>query len=125
MSLIDNIRAAQIAAGEDLVIQHLQDMGLVSMAPKEPSNPWKEAVVEACVTACIDWDEHDPVGTVRELIAMEVQTALDPSVSAEPAGIRKQAIEEVLQVVEHINDNCRGAPAEQAEIVEAIRELLK
>ncbi len=50
-------------------------------APKP--NPWKEAVIDACVINCIDWDESDPRGTLAKLIAWEMQLTLDPQVSEE------------------------------------------
>ena len=46
-----------------------------------PEDSWKEAVIEACVIACIGWDENDPEGTLRRLLQWESQIALDPAVS--------------------------------------------
>lgn len=51
-------------------------------AQAEPPNPWKEAVIDACVIACIDWDEKDPRKTLHQLICWENQIALDPKVSS-------------------------------------------
>lgn len=51
--------------------------------PLMDANPWKDAVIEACIVNCIDWDEQDPVKTLAQLIAWEVKIALDPAVSAD------------------------------------------
>jgi hypothetical protein len=44
-------------------------------------NPWKDAVIEACIASCVDFDENDAQKTLNKLIAWEVQVALDPRVS--------------------------------------------
>ena len=44
---------------------------------------WKEAVIEACVVACIGWDENDPRKSLKNLLDWEVSIALDPRVSAQ------------------------------------------
>jgi len=53
------------------------------------SNPWKDAVAEALANSHIYNEAHDsdPRKAVRDLIACEVDTALDPAVSARAAAL--------------------------------------
>lgn len=59
-------------------------------------NPWKEAVIDACVIDCINWHEDDPARTIKELIEWNVRQALDPKVSKEARELvergRKEAV---------------------------------
>jgi hypothetical protein len=47
------------------------------------ANPWKEAIIEACVVNHLDWDDNDPRKTLAALIAWECKCALDPDISEE------------------------------------------
>lgn len=47
------------------------------------SDIWKEAVIEACIVHCIDWDEADPVKTLNNLLRWNAEMALDPAISYE------------------------------------------
>jgi uncharacterized OB-fold protein len=51
------------------------------MSDADP-NPWRAAVIEACVVGWVDFDENDPVGTLANLIRDEVAMALDPAISS-------------------------------------------
>jgi hypothetical protein len=42
---------------------------------------WRAAVSHQCSVTCCDFDEDDPVATVRELLKVHAQQALDPQVS--------------------------------------------
>ena len=58
---------------------------------------WKEAVLEACVVACIGFDENDPRKTLANLLNWEASIALDPAVSSDARALiergRKEAHE--------------------------------
>ena len=45
------------------------------------ANPWKEAIIQACIVNFLEWDENDPSGTLSKLIGWENTVALDPKVS--------------------------------------------
>lgn len=46
-------------------------------------NEWKDALIDACVTCCIVYDENDPRETILNLIEWHCDAALDPCVSEE------------------------------------------
>jgi hypothetical protein len=48
-------------------------------------NDWKDAIIEACIVSCLDWDEDDPEGTLTNLINWECEMALDPRISEQAA----------------------------------------
>jgi hypothetical protein len=50
---------------------------------KKKQNPWKEAVIDACIVRHLSWDDKNPRKTLSHLLAYEVQLALDPRVSQE------------------------------------------
>lgn len=45
---------------------------------------WKEAVIQACITANLEWDEN-PRATVEKLIQWHCDMALDPAISERAA----------------------------------------
>ena len=53
------------------------------------NNPWKVALTDACVVNHLGWDENDPKKTLANLVAWEIEIALDPAVSS-----RAQALQD-------------------------------
>jgi hypothetical protein len=47
------------------------------------ANPWREAVIDACVINHLPWDDADPTQTLMKLVDWEIKTALDPAVSGD------------------------------------------
>lgn len=52
-------------------------------AKSDRRDTWKEAIIQRCIVNFIEWDESDPVKSLRALIASEVRIALDPAVSSD------------------------------------------
>jgi hypothetical protein len=63
----------------------------------EDAQAWKDAVIEACIASCIDWDENDPMKTLHNLICWEVKIALDPAVSNEAAALIQRGRDEAKE----------------------------
>lgn len=60
--------------------------GVEALAAMRIPNPWKEAVIDACVIDCIGWDEDDPRATIRNLIDYELRMYIDPRIGTVPEG---------------------------------------
>lgn len=60
-------------------------------AMKAPRNPWREVLHEALIVNCIYHEKHesDPLQALHDLIAFEIQIALDPAVSAEARALQE------------------------------------
>ena len=61
---------------------------------------WRNAVTEACVVACIGWDESDPRTSLANLLAWEVQVALDPLVSGAARKLVARGREQAAKICE-------------------------
>lgn len=74
-----------------------------------PVNPWKRAIINACVLAHINWDEEDPAKTLHQLLVWESQVALDPKVSSDAQALinrgRQEMLREVMETLTEHRDN--------------------
>jgi hypothetical protein len=62
----------------------------------QSTDPWRNAVYDACTVAHIGWDSGDPRKTIEALISWHVAMALDPAVSGAPIVARVRELEEEL-----------------------------
>ena len=53
-------------------------------------NEWEGAVKEACVISCIGWDDDNPIKSLADLIAIEIDMALDPAISERAVALKFQ-----------------------------------
>jgi hypothetical protein len=58
---------------------------------KQTGDAWKEAIIQACIVNCIDWDESSAEKSLAALLKYEVETALDPRVSERAAKLASSA----------------------------------
>lgn len=64
--------------------------------PADTVNPWREALIDACVINHMSWHEDDPRKTLYELICYDVQIALDPQVSSDAKALIDRGRAEAL-----------------------------
>lgn len=67
---------------------------------QQPAADFTDAVFESCAVSCVDFDANDPRKTVRDLIAWNVQIALDPRVSSQALALIERGRRESLPVVD-------------------------
>ena len=77
VEMTNDASEAIVAAAEQ------RDRAVKAEAERDAALKWKEAVLDACTIAFLDWDENDPRKTIADLIAWEQKIALDPQVSKE------------------------------------------
>lgn len=82
-------------------------------------NPWKEAVIDACVINCIGWDEGDPTKTVQTLLHTEAAMAGDPKVNGEVKALIDAAYHQGLE------RGLRGANETLRQAVEVLHAIMR
>ena len=68
-------------------------------AAYEEADGFQEAVEDACIVNYLDWDAKNPTRTIRELITLAQDIALDPRVSAEARKLITLGMEQAGQRV--------------------------
>lgn len=87
------------------------------------TDPWKEAIIDACIINHLDWDENDPKGTLNKVIWRELQMFTDPSITAPPRGWKMVPIDVTKEMLEAVE--ARGGPQARAFAYAAWDDLLR
>ena len=91
---IYNMLATSDYKGKQVKTQILDEL----RAAFEVADSFKEAVEDACIVSYLDWDDQNPMRTIRELITLAQDIALDPRVSAEARKLITLGMEQVTRV---------------------------
>lgn len=79
---------AQLAQAKQIISKWL---ARASSPPTPTPNPWKDAVIEACVVNHLDFNEEHAGVTLGRLIHWECESALNPAVSKAAAELARRS----------------------------------
>jgi hypothetical protein len=82
--------------GEHWAIKHDIFVQTYELVGDEPSNPWKDTMID---TAVVNWSyrkehETDPLKCLADIINWEIHMALDPAISSDAQALIDRGIEE-------------------------------